>query len=75
MLTHFNPSQKISPILLVNSLVMVTNEGCLQICSNLACFVHISNILYIVTHEIKPLKFNFYWDHGKMVSNTHLNII
>ena len=36
---HFNPSQNISIISLLDNLVMVTNEGSIR--SNLAYFVHV----------------------------------
>ena len=64
---HFYPSQNVSPILLLNGLVMVTNEGSI-VCKcfkkrnvnvrfNIAYFVHIWNI---ACHK-KSLTFNLFF--------------
>ena len=87
---HFNPSQNLSPILLLNGLVMITNEGSIAYkCfkkgnvggtySNIGYFVHIGNIAC----NKKSLKCNLFCIskfkldqvHGKMLNDTNLKFI
>ena len=77
---HFNPSQNISIISLLDNLVMVTNEGSIR--SNLAYFVHVWNISNIVCHKeslkfslLFISKFRFDWVHEEMLNDTYLMII
>ena len=87
---HFNPSKIVSPILLLNALVMKgrllanvsKKEMSGDMPSNIAHFAHICNISNVACHK-KSLKFNLFFIskfktdqvHGKTLNDTHLKVI